>query len=158
MLQRRTILYNWVLRINWGVSWSEEWSCTLVWWLMHLFPDGSRVNRLWLGGCSLLICFGFCADISLYRYHWCSGKLVTELRAFLTWAMHKPCQLLRIKGTLHSFGEKSPNSEFQYLQYQCGNYTNSEIVIFSTTELKKKPVLCFWDSLYIKFFFFFFFF
>ena len=110
------------------------------------FPDGSRVTRLWLGGCSLLVCFGFCADISLYRYHWCSGKLVTQWRASLTWAMHKPCQLLRM-GARHNFGEK----------VQCQNFNiysiNEEIIqtqkqLFSL-RLNNKAVLCLWESLYV---------
>ena len=34
--------------------------------LLYRLSDGSRVNRLWLGGCFLLVFFGLCADISIH--------------------------------------------------------------------------------------------
>ena len=39
--------------------------------LLYLLSDGSRVNRLWLGGCCLVVSPG---SLMLYRcYQWCSG-------------------------------------------------------------------------------------
>ena len=40
--------------------------------LGYLLSACSRVDRLWLGGCSFSVYFGLCADITLYWCHWCS--------------------------------------------------------------------------------------
>ena len=65
-----SILDNGVLRMSLGVSaWGVKLLCILVIWqqiLMYFLSDGSSVDRLWLGGCCLLVSFGFCADISLH--------------------------------------------------------------------------------------------
>ena len=40
--------------------------------LGYLLSACSRVDRLWLSGCSFSVYFGLCADITLYWCHWCS--------------------------------------------------------------------------------------
>ena len=72
----------------------DEFRSLTAWgnkYLLYPLPDGSRVNRLCLGGCCLLVSFGLCADVSLHRCHWCSvdGRsnvlvvLITLGKAFL---------------------------------------------------------------------------
>ena len=51
---------------GYGTSLKPEWGCCVVWQqiLLYLLSDGSRVNRLWLGGCSVLVSFRRCACMS----------------------------------------------------------------------------------------------
>ena len=90
-----------VWRLNWGVSQSEQWSCSVVWWkcqqiLLYVLSDGSRVNRLWLSGWLLSFSiFGPCADISLHWCHWCSADGTTDvLVGLITSCFESECFLL----------------------------------------------------------------
>ena len=83
------------------VSWPGERSCSVVWRqvFLYLLSDGSRVNRLWLGGCCLLVSFRLCTDMYSHSCHWCSVDvtsdvlvvLITHHRAFLSWAEPRGC-------------------------------------------------------------------
>lgn len=76
--------------------------CSLVVWhcstYSFIFPNGSRVNRLWLGGCCILVSFGLRDDFLLDSYHWCAVDenffFIACHRAFLSWAVHFPCQFM----------------------------------------------------------------
>ena len=50
------IHYSW-----WSVR-GKKLLCSLV--LLYILSDGSRVNRLWLGGCCHRLSFGLCADFT----------------------------------------------------------------------------------------------
>lgn len=86
-------IYDGLLMIN-SVSSCEERSCHVIFrvWeeIQQWVPDGSRVNRLWRGGCCLLVCFGLSVGTSLvshmlvrYWQHprWFKGKALNSRAA-----------------------------------------------------------------------------
>ena len=81
---------NGFLALNWRVSQPGEWSCSVVWWYSsRYFCISCQVatgwtNRLWLGGCCLLV--SRFTDISVHWCHWCSVDGTRDvLVGLITW-------------------------------------------------------------------------
>ena len=58
----------WVLRMGSGVSWHEEWSCSVVWRYGSMAAGWTDCGR---GGCCRVVSCGLCVDIWLHLCHWC---------------------------------------------------------------------------------------